>query len=105
MVSAGSWNQNAQQNRAKQGVRVVVSCSPNGTIGSVWGSGPFTDDSSVCTAGVLAGVITVAKGGDVTIVPGPGQPTYLGSTANGVTSKDYGTYDGSFDIPADQKPT
>jgi hypothetical protein len=97
-VSPESWARNATEYKGKDGKQVVIRCSANGDLGSVWGSGPFTADSSVCSAGVLAGVIKQADGGSVTIKIAPGEDSYKGSTANGVTSSDYGSYDNSFTI-------
>lgn len=103
-VAAGpeSWSVNATDHRGKDGTRVTVRCSANGTLGGVWGSGPYTDDSSVCSAAVHAGLITVAKGGTVVIEIAPGRESYQGSTAHGVTSSDYGSFQGSFTFPSDQ---
>ncbi|MBR0642429.1 LCCL domain-containing protein [Plastoroseomonas hellenica] len=63
--------------------------------GTVWGTGVYTTDSQVCRAAIHAGVIG-AEGGTVTVVPVPGLPTYLGSTANGVITADYGPWQESF---------
>lgn len=95
-ASAESWSVNVSARRGQNGTEVTVNCSADGTAGSVWGSGPYTDDSSVCTAGVHSGAITLADGGAVTVEIQPGQESYEGSTANGVTSSDYGGYGGSF---------
>ena len=65
---------------------------------TVWGSGPFTDDSSVCTAAVFAGRITLERGGVVRFVTSPGLPRYQGSARNGVTTRDYANFPGSFNI-------
>ncbi len=102
-VGAESWTENAQANAGKIGAKVVVTCAANGTPGKLFGSGPYTDDSSVCTAGVHAGVITISAGGDVVIVIGGAESTFSGTTANGVTSSSYGAWGGSFTIPKDQK--
>jgi LCCL domain len=77
---------------------ITVVCPPDGTPASVWGTDTYTDDSSICTAAVHAGVITLADGGDVTFQLTPGQDSYQGSTANGVTSLDYGAWGGSLVI-------
>lgn len=77
-------------------------CSADGQAGSVWGSGPYTDDSSVCTAAVHAGLITLAEGGTVNVEVAAGESSYKGSAAHGVTSSDYGAFDGSFTFPSDQ---
>lgn len=62
---------------------------------TVWGTGVFTVDSAVCRAARHAGVVG-AEGGLVNLVPAPGLPTYLGSTANGVTSQPFGAWSASF---------
>ena len=62
----------------------------------MWGTDVYTDDSSICTAAVSAGLITFQAGGSVTIEIRQGQSSYAGSTRNGVTSKGYGSWNGSF---------
>jgi hypothetical protein len=62
---------------------------------SVWGSGVYTTDSSICAAAVHAGIIDVI-GGSVSVAPGPGCATYTGSTANGKTSGSAGAASASF---------
>lgn len=99
-AGAESWGVNMTSKRGKDGTKATVSCSADGTAGSVWGRGPYTDDSSVCTAGVHAGVITLSEGGEVTVEIKPGQQSYKGSTAHGVTSSDYGAFDGSYVVVA-----
>jgi hypothetical protein len=84
------------------GDRRALNCSPGGPIASVWGTGLYTSDSSICTAAVLEGLITVADGGVVVAQVVEGQDSYTGSTANGVTSQDYGSYSLSFELPEDQ---
>lgn len=75
---------------------VTCSCSADATAaGSVWGTDIYTDDSSICRAAVHAGVITT-DGGDVTFTLEDGQENYAGSAANGVDSRDYGAWSGSF---------
>lgn len=91
-----TWGANAAQWRGQNGQRIRVSCSGGGTFGSVWGTGVYTDDSSICTAAVHAGLITRAAGGTVTIAIRAGQASYTGSSRNGVTSGDYGSWNGSF---------
>ena len=82
--------------RTYTGARFAYTCPPNGTPGAVWGTDVYTDDSSVCTAAVHAGLITVAGGGNVTIEMRAGQSSYAGSTRNGITSSAYGAWDGSY---------
>ena len=80
------------------GTRISFGCPAGGTASSVWGTGSYTADSSVCTAAVLEGKITLASGGSVTVQIIPGQSSYKGSTSNGVTSNSYGSYNGGFTI-------
>lgn len=71
--------------------------------GSVWGSGPYTDDSNICRAAVHAGVATPQAGGEVRLSILPGQSAYQGSTMNGISSSNYGAWAGSFDFePIDE---
>lgn len=97
-VTPIGWSDSATRFRALAGQRQEVFCPPGGTAATVWGRGPFTDDSSVCTAAVFAGRITLERGGVVRLRPGPGRPRYEGATRGGVTTRDFGAFPGSFDI-------
>lgn len=68
---------------------------PAQSTGAVWGSGPYTLDSSICQAAAHAGVIT-ANGGPVLAVALEGLDSYDGSLANGVQTSTWGSYDASF---------
>lgn len=91
-----SWNLTANSLSLKVGDKRPINCSGGGTIGSVWGTGTYTADSSICSAAVHAGLIDQAKGGEVTIEVVAGIATYEGSTANGVTTSSYGAYDPAY---------
>jgi hypothetical protein len=97
-VGGSTWNATATAFRAFVGARFAYTCPANGTVGTVWGTGVYTDDSSVCTAAVHAGRITLARGGSVTIQMRDGQSSYTGSTRNGITSLNYPAWPGSFVI-------
>ena len=99
-IGGASWDAKATAFRAYIGARFVYTCPPNGTPYTIWGTSTYTDDSSVCTAAVHVGLITLAAGGSVTIEMRAGQTAYQGSTRNGVTSSAYGTWDASFVFPA-----
>lgn len=73
----------------------ICTCAPGQSDRSVWGSGPFTGDSDICTAARFAGLIG-ADGGRVTVGTAPGQAGYEGAQANGVTTRDWGSYGESF---------
>lgn len=98
-----SWGTSATGFRGQNGKRFALQCAKNGEVGSVWGTGTYTDDSSICTAAVQAGIITVAAGGQVVYEIAPGADAYAGTIENGVTTNDYGGFDGSFTLPTDQK--
>jgi beta-lactamase regulating signal transducer with metallopeptidase domain len=68
------------------------------TQGTVWGSGVYTDDSSIEAAAVHAGVLRDGEKGMVKITILPGQDSYQGCSQNGVTSSSYGPWAGSFRI-------
>ena len=91
-----TWSQDASNRRSSIGGTFVFNCSPSGTFDTVWGTDLYTDDSSICTAGVHAGKITRAAGGTVTIEIRPAQSAYVGSLRNGVTTNSYGSWGGSF---------
>ncbi|CAH1246490.1 ADAMTS16 [Branchiostoma lanceolatum] len=80
----------------------TVSC-PAGCSGNsndkVWGTYIYTDDSSICRAAIHDGRITDA-GGQVTVYKWPGQDSYLDTDQNGVKSKSYGSWGGSFAFSA-----
>jgi hypothetical protein len=82
--------------RGKTGSVVTCQCSAEATgSGSVWGTGTYTDDSSLCRAALHAGRVTTA-GGTINAVIRAGQSSYTGSTQNGVTSSSYDSWYGSF---------
>jgi hypothetical protein len=99
-----SWSDSVQRYRANPGLRVVVQCPSNGSPHPVWGSDVYTDDSAVCTAGLHAGRITREQGGRFVIRIVPGQPAYLATRRNGVSTLAYAAYPGSFVIEGGPLP-
>jgi hypothetical protein len=81
---------------AAQNEPILVWCPtacPDTTV--VFGTGVYTDDSTVCGALVHAGAIPASGGkGAITFVPG--QLTYVGSSRNGVDSRSFGAWPRSF---------
>ncbi len=102
--AASPWTTNARDHRGQNGTSFVHDCPVGGTPGTVWGNGPYTDDSSICTAAVHAGRIQIATGGQVTVFVHPGRANYAASTANGIESRPFGTYPGSFSFDAVAPP-
>jgi hypothetical protein len=92
------WQRTATDFRSMNGTRYAYPCPPNGAEYTIWGTDTYTDDSSVCNAGVHAGIIARAVGGYVVIEIRPGQDTYAGTARNGVSSNDYATWGGSYVI-------
>jgi hypothetical protein len=86
----------AQSNRGSNGQSFDCKCSPDFAIGTIWGTGTYTDDSNICTAAMHAGSITRTTGGNVRYTVSAGQSSYLGTTNNGVTSASYGAWEGSY---------
>lgn len=81
--------------------RFAHECPAGGSLGRVWGGdGGYTDDSSICTAAVHAGLITVERGGVVQVTPTEGRDRYAASTTrNGVTTIDWDRpWGGSFTL-------
>lgn len=78
---------------------VVIAVVTGRASGStVWGSGPYTDDSGVSTAAVHAGALADGEIGLVKITMLPGQSSYSASTRNGVTTSSYGSWYSSYSI-------
>lgn len=82
--------------QTEDGTRFTISCAAAGEARPLWGTGTYTDDSSICTAAAYEGLITVEAGGTVTYEIAPGQESYTGGTQNGINSGNWGSWDGSF---------
>ena len=67
--------------------REELTCRCGKTEGGadVWGTDVYTDDSSICTAAVHAGLIEADDGGEVTFELAPGRDEYTGSEASAST--------------------
>jgi hypothetical protein len=91
-----AWTVTADAYRARNGEQFTFTCGANGTPAQVWGTDVYTDDSSICTAAVHAGVIDAALGGDVTIEIRPGEASYAGTTRNSISTQPYGAWKGSY---------
>ena len=68
------------------------------TSGPLWGTGTFTDDSSISTAAVHAGLVENGKLGFVRVTILPGREKYDGSASHGVTSQSWSSHGGSFKV-------
>jgi hypothetical protein len=90
-----NWGTTASSHRGQNGQRFTYNCPGNGSPHNVWGSGIYTDDSSVCSAAVHHGLIGF-NGGSIAIEIRPGQSSYRGSDHHGVQSQNFGAFSGSF---------
>jgi hypothetical protein len=70
------------------------------TTGTIYGTDVYTDESSLTTAAVHAGVLKDGQRGVVRVTILPGQNDYPPSTRNGVTSQHWGPYQSSYRIEA-----
>lgn len=76
--------------RGDAGSVYLVNCPANckKEKGSLWGLGLYTLDSSICQAGVHAGIINDEKGGTFAYTKIWGQNYYIGNTRNGISSSE-----------------
>ncbi|HEX6654855.1 MAG TPA: LCCL domain-containing protein [Candidatus Limnocylindria bacterium] len=95
-AQSGPWARGAVVYRGEIGQRHHYDCPPDGSPSPIWGTGLYTDDSSVCTAAVHAGLITFEQGGTVTIKIRPGSEDYRASVQNHVVSGAWAISSGSF---------
>jgi LCCL domain len=70
------------------------------TTGTVYGNGVYTDDSSLATAAVHAGVLRDGERGVVQVTILGGRDSYPSTTRNGVTSNRWGSWVGSYQVEA-----
>lgn len=95
-AESGPWTDTAQEHQGQDGEQFTYRCPAGGPAYPVWGTETYTDDSSVCTAAVHAGLITLEEGGEVTIVIEGAQDSFDGSQANGIISDHWEEWPGSF---------
>lgn len=82
---------------------LTCSCAASQMTGTVWGSGPYTTDSSVCAAALHAGAIA-KTGGTVTVQATVGCTTYTSSKNNSISTTAYGPWSASFYFPSVGSP-
>jgi beta-lactamase regulating signal transducer with metallopeptidase domain len=103
-VDPNSGAGSLQQLREKVGQSIETDLVGS-TVGQVWGTDIYTDDSSPAAAAVHAGVLRDGESGHVRITILPPQDSYKGSDRNGVSSQSWSSWGGSFRIErADTAP-
>lgn len=80
------------ETKPRASVRCPADCANGGTV---WGTMLYTDDSAICVAALHAGLLSVS-GGIVTLEYVTGQEGYIGSTRNGITTSEWGSWGHSF---------
>jgi len=88
-VGLAEWTSNAVPHRCARLQRFAYDCPANGTAGNIWGNYIYSDDSSICTAAVHDGKISLASGGRIVVEMRPGENIYRGVSKNNITSQDY----------------
>ena len=94
---ADPGNLTAFRDRVGQQLLIDVTGQPDGTI---WGTDVYSDDSPLATAVVHAGILQPGQQGLVRVTILPGQDAFHGVTRNGVESRDFGPWEGSYRIEA-----
>ena len=90
------WSDTASSLRGRLDQDFTYKCPSGGRVGAVYGTDVYTDDSSICSAAVHAGLITARDGGKVIIRIRPGEDSYVATDRNGVRSNRYGGWGGGF---------
>ena len=93
------WNWSASGVENRLGLDFAYICPKNGSVGRVTGTGHYAIWSSVCTAAVHAGLISVKKGGKVIFRIGGSKNSFRGSNQNRVQSAKYGSRNSHFTFP------
>jgi len=88
--------------RGQNGKSFLIEITGQNT-GSVWGTGVYTDDSSLATAAVHAGIVKVGQKAVVKVTILPGEQQYTGSDRNGITSNNWGDWLGTYRIEAEKE--
>ena len=96
LAAAVTCDQNAQTLAGEAGTHHTVMCPAGCGSATIWGTGAYSDDSSVCTAAIHAGIIQAAAGGALVVTIAPGQEAYPPSMQNGITSSQWGSWSRSF---------
>jgi len=80
------------------GKTFVFKVTGNTSGGFVWGTDVYTSDSTLAMAVVHAGLLTAGKTGYVRVRIVTPPASYSGSTRHGITSADYGPWQGAYRV-------
>jgi len=71
--------------------------------GSVYGTGIYTDDSTIASAAIHQGILKEGEKKVLKVTILEGQNSYKGSTQNDITSSEYGSWSGSYKMEVVEK--
>lgn len=85
-------NGGSNQPKYRIGERVLVTCSGQAYFpgGGLWGTDVYTLASTICAAGIHAGLVTLQQGGAFYVEFRPDAGSYRGTDRNGIRSVDLG---------------
>jgi hypothetical protein len=86
-----------QSLRGRTGASFVVQVVGSPT-GPLWGTGTYTDDSSIATAAVHAGLLEPGELGFLRVTIAAGRESFTASESHGVKSQPFGPWEGSFRV-------
>lgn len=86
--------------RGKNGQTFLFEVTGNGKAGTVWGTDLYTDDSALAAAVVHAGLLAEGQKGAIKVIIHPGADRYEGSERNGVSTRRYDSWGGSYRLEA-----
>lgn len=78
------------------GERALVTCPAGCGAAVVWGTDAYTDDSTICSAAMHAGLIDLAHGGAFVLTIEAGRSSYEGSVRHGISTRPYGSWSRGF---------
>ncbi len=79
------------------GERYLIACPDGCGTSTLWGTGVYTDDSSVCSAAIHNGIVT-SEGGVFSLVVLPGRDSYQATQRHGITSSTWARWGRSFAV-------
>lgn len=78
------------------GERALVTCPAGCSAAVVWGTDAYTDDSTICSAAMHAGLIDLAHGGAFVLTIEAGRSSYEGTVRHGISTRPYGSWSRGF---------
>ena len=90
------WDTTAGGFKGEDGRTYMFLCPKGGAAQGIYGSDVYADYSSICTAAVHAGLISLADGGKVTVEYRAGRSIYGSTVRNGIKSNTSGEWPRSF---------